>query len=280
MLKVFISSIAFEKYTIEKIIKIAESNNFNVEFSSGIAYEENLESIYINTSISRMPHNYFPAPKIPFVINLGSINEQIRQASINHCINGLRLAHKSNSDFFSAHAGFCVDPEPIELGKKIDIKDVFNKYENRSNFLKSIRSILVVAKKLKIKFLIENNVIAKFNLINNINPFLCCESSEINWIFNEINDKNLGLLLDTAHLKVSCKTLKLNLEEEYSNIKQHINCIHHSDNDGFIDNNSILDENYWFLKHMYEFKKIPHVIEVKRIDTKTILQQIKILKSV
>ena len=280
MLDIYISTLAFSGKTVEDIISISKKNNYQIEFSSGLPYRFDMENIYGNTLIKRVPHNYFPAPKEPFVLNLASSNDFIRNRSIEHCINGLKLAKISNSPFFSAHAGFCIDPQPEELGKKINVSDKYNKDHNRSFFINSLNKIIQVANDLRIMFLIENNVISNFNILNEKNPLLCCESFEIKWLFNEINNCNFGLLLDTGHLKVSCKTLNLNIDDEFNEIKKYVKCIHHSDNDGIVDNNCELTNDYWFLSKMSIFKEIPHVLEIKNLNEENISQQIKILESV
>jgi len=277
-LDLYISSLAFSnKLSVEEIIKIAEQNSWALEFSSGLEYREDAEQLYMKAPIKKMPHNYFPAPKTPFVLNLASENLEIRNQSIKHCKKGLLLANKSGSPFFAAHAGFCIDPKPSELGKKIDINNTFKKNLNWDLFFTSLQEILITADNLEVDFLIENNVIALFNIINNENPLLCCESADIIQLFSRIKHKRFGLLLDTAHLKVSCNTLHLNLFDELSKVRSFIRGLHHSDNDGVVDSNNSLSENYWFLPLMKEFQNIPHVLEVRDISIKEIKSQIALL---
>jgi sugar phosphate isomerase/epimerase len=196
-----------------------------------------------------------------------------------HCINGLQLAAKSKSPFYAAHAGFCIDPDPNELGNKIRLKNDFDIKTHINIFIESILSLLIFARKFKVKFLIENNVITSQNLLHNSNPLLCCDSDQIISIFNEINDDNFGLLLDTAHLKVSAKTLENDLDCEYNKIKKYVKGLHHSDNDGFIDNNCKLSSNYWFLKYCKNHNDIPNVIEVKNLTIIEIKDHIKLLNN-
>ncbi|MEQ9146872.1 MAG: TIM barrel protein [Cytophagales bacterium] len=275
---IYISSLAMMNKPLEEMIHIAKERNWALEFSSGIPFRKDAESLYLDATIDRIPHNYFPAPEVPFVLNLASANYKIRRQSIEHCKNGLWLAKKSNAPFFSAHAGFCIDPDPRELGKKINFDIIVNKEENKTLFLKSVIEILQQADLFGVDFLIENNVIASFNLTNQKgNPLLCCESKEIRWLFEEIKHKRLGLLLDTAHLKVSCKTLELDLIEEYNNISNLIRGLHHSDNDGLVDDNRHMLNDYWFLPYLKDVTDKVQVIEVKNIDNETIQQQVNLL---
>lgn len=277
MLDIYISTIAFNSLNINEAILIAENNNFALEFSSGLPYHPQMEQIYTNCKLKRLPHNYFPAPKTPFVLNLASASDHIREFSINHCIQGLQLAKRSSSPFYSAHFGFCVDPNPNELGNQLIYQNNFDKNKNLNNFYHSLVTILKEAEKLDILFLIENNVIAKSNLKNGVNPLLGCSSKEIIEVFKIIKSNYFGLLLDTAHLKVSCNTLNLNIENELANITPFIKAVHHSDNDGLVDNNSSLSKEYWFLKFINKFSRIPHILEVCNLSANEIIDQIKLL---
>lgn len=278
MNNIYISSLAFFGSTPENMIREARENDFAIEFSSGLPFRDDMEEIYHQAEIKKIPHNYFPAPKVPFVLNLASKDQQIRERSIEHCIQGLRISKKSGAPFFSAHAGFCIDPNPADLGNQLAINGDFDIDYHKSLFLKSIQEILKKAHQLETDFLIENNVIASFNLTNEgRNPLLCCDSNEITWLFKEITDKRFGLLLDTAHLKVSSVTLNVDLNQEINAISRLIRALHHSDNDGIRDTNLPITENYWFLQYMKQYQSIPHVLEVKRLTTQEIKSQIKLL---
>jgi len=273
----YVSSLAFLGQTVEDIINTCKLNNYNLEFSSGMPFNENMDAIYLDSNIQRMPHNYFPDAKVPFVLNLASKNTYIRNTSIKHCKKGLLLAKKSDAPFYAAHAGFCMDPNPSELGNKIKIDEIIDRGENKKHFLNSIFEILEVADELDINFLIENNVLAPFNY-NGQNPLLCCEFEDINWLFKNIKHKKFGLLLDTAHLKVSCKTLQLDLLSEFEKISPFIKAFHHSDNDGIKDSNLPLDQDYWFLNYFKEYSNYIHVLEIKSISTKKIDAHIKLFE--
>jgi sugar phosphate isomerase/epimerase len=278
-MEIYISTLALRGYSPEFMIELAKKNGWALEFSSGMNYREDMELLYNNAEIKRMPHNYFPAPKKPFVLNLASINDDIRTESIQHCLQGLKIAKFSKSPFFAAHAGFCIDPAPEQLGNKIEITSDFDREKHKSYFIDSVKQIVSKAKELKINFLIENNVVAGFNYNNDLNPFFCCDGTEIQWLFEEINENNFGILLDTAHLKVSCQTLNLKIEEEFQIIKNYIKGIHHSDNDGKNDDNSPLTSKYWFLPFLHKFLDIPHILEVKDLSDYEINKQIKYLNT-
>ena len=262
--KLFLSSMGFNKFSLKQMIDCCKENGWGLEFSSGLSYIEQAEKIFLKSKINKLAHNYFPAPKTPFVLNLASSNINIRKKSIDHCKKGLQLAFKSKGPFFSAHAGFCMDPNPEMLGKKFELDDLlFDKKTNRELFLDSLHELNVYAKSLGLLFLIENNVIIPSNIINGNNPLFCCQSQEIIQILDEFKGQNIGLLLDTGHLKVSAKTLGLDLIEEFKKLQKFITAFHHSDNDASKDTNNQIDEEYWFFDFLNDHKKNIHVIETR-----------------
>jgi sugar phosphate isomerase/epimerase len=279
-MNIAVSTLAFMGKTAEEVISIAQEHNLAIEFSSGMPYRRDMEGLFLNAPIKRYAHNYFPAPEIPFVLNLASSNDEIRSTSIRHCIKGMELSAKVKAPFFSAHAGFCVDPKPDELGRELSRVDKIDRDLHWHLFIKSVKEILEKTTHLGIDFLIENNVLAKMNVYaDGTNPLLCVEQEEIQKLIDEVNDKRLGILLDTAHLKVSAKTLQFDKDVSVGKLQPLIRCIHHSDNDGDFDNNQPLGDDYWFLKHQHLFEEILHVVEVKKLSVDRVLFNMNLLKN-
>lgn len=267
---IFVSSLAFKNLSLTEACSICFNNNFNLEFTSSMDYSSDLDRIYQEFPLPKMTHNYFPPPKHPFVLNLASYDITIIQKSINHCKLNLLTAKKFNSPFYAAHAGFMVDPNPEDLGAQFDNLENLDVKGSMDLFIRSLIEIIEFAEFHNIDFLIENNVLIKSNYLYGISPLHCCSSAQIKYVFNKLNSPNFGLLLDTAHLKVSCNTLGLDLEDEFHSIRPFIKAIHHSDNDGFIDSNSKISKDYWFLKHLDSFNNCHHVLEISNLDVQDI----------
>ena len=89
---------------------------------------------------------------------------------------------------------------------------------------------------------IENNVFSKTNAMTykNKNPFMMTNYNDYKTLKKKID---FNLLLDVAHLKVSVNTLKLNFEEEFTNMIRECKYFHISDNDGLHDTNNELTES-------------------------------------
>ncbi|NEN23433.1 TIM barrel protein [Cryomorpha ignava] len=276
---VYVSTLAFQTSDVDEVVQMAQDHGLNVEFSSGLPYREDMQTVFAEAPVKRIAHNYFPAPKNPFVINLASADASIRERSVAHCIQGLKLTRAVGATFFAAHAGFCIDPDPNELGRPISYGAIADKEIYWAHFIQSLKTILAEAKKLELDFYIENNVLAGFNYKDEVNPLLCCESADILRMAEAFKgEDHFGLLLDTAHFKVSCGTLGFDVASELERIKPYIRAIHHSDNDGLTDTNDRIDATYWFLPYIRDYRSLPHVLEVKRQSIESIELQLNLLE--
>jgi sugar phosphate isomerase/epimerase len=273
------SSTAFRNFPIEKTIQIAEKANLALEFSSGLPYKENMTDMFLNASMERLPHNYFPAPKDPFVLNLASLDDAIWEKSVDHCAKNLELAAQVNAPFYSVHAGYCVDPHPSNLGKGFSLKMSFPRSKYWEKFLGAIEKLATIAEKLGVGLHIENNVVTKQNLIpGGSSPLLCADPDECSKLITEMNLSVLGLHLDTGHLKVSANTFNFSKSDFISKLGDYICSIHHSENFGEDDTNDPIDMNYWFLEHMKSFKNAYHILEVHDQSLPQIYEQFELLK--
>lgn len=278
-MKFAVSTTAFRCRSIEEVLALAARQELNLEFSSGLPYREDMEMIYLAAKVTRLPHNYFPAPKTPFVLNLASLNDDVRSRSILHCKRGLKLAAGSGAPFFSAHAGFCLDPNPEDLGKPLKLATREPKERYWQAFVSAVRELADEANRLGVLFLVENNVIAKCTLLpDGHSPLLCCEHTEIERLQEEVSSSSLACLLDTGHLKVSAGTLGFAVDEYVNRVGHSIQAIHHSDNDGEADNNEPLTSDYWFLHYMGEFPNIWHILEVHDQSVQQIKSQFDLLR--
>jgi hypothetical protein len=276
----YISSITF-KDNYEDYLNEFNSSKYGIEFSSGgLKHDENNWSIFEQFEGKKICHNYFPGYiKEPFVLNISSIDSQIKNRSIRHCINSIDRTSRFSSDkFFAVHAGFKLDLKVCDLGNPIAGLFLNKVDEFDRSFEQSIKLLLDYGISKNVDIFLENNVLIKENYNSKEIPFHFVDANNIIEIFEKFKEyKNLGLLFDTAHFKVSCNTLGLNIDHEFEKIQGFIKAIHHSDNDGNYDTNSELTKEYWFLKHMNNFRDIPHVLEVKNISITKIHEQFKLL---
>jgi len=279
--KIYISTGGFSHQTGIESFDILKSKKIKFIELSGGKYCKNFNKHLLKLKNNCLFHNYFPPPKKPFVFNLSSKNKKIAQSSIALVKRNIINSKKIKAKYYSFHAGFCVDPKPRELGQKIKKTKILDRKKAENIFLNRLIRLNKFALKNNVQLLIENNVVTKKNKnIFKQNPFLLTSPDEILKFFERLKKAqlNIGLLLDTGHLKVSSKTLGFNLKEGHQKLKKIITAYHVSDNNGLVDSNHQFSENCWFLKSLKKSAKY-FTIEVYNANYKTYFKLIKILKS-
>lgn len=243
---IFVSTSSIKEKKLSLVLdKLIKNNIKNIELSGGTVYDLNLEREILNYAkkykVNFRLHNYFPPPKKNFIINIASLNTNIYKKSIKHCIKAIELSKKLNSDLYGCHAGFLIDPQNKEIGKKIKKKIFFDRNKSINQMVNAWKILNKYAKG-KVKLYLENNVLSNSNYKSfNSNPFFLTDKKSYLKLKKYFD---FNVLLDLAHLKVSCQTLKLEFENEAEFFFNKTDYIHLSGNNGVEDtNNSILSDN-------------------------------------
>ena len=125
--------------------------------------------------------------------------------------------------------------------------------------------------------MIENNVLNKENLKTfEQNPLLMTSSEDALYIMRNTS-KNVNLLVDLAHLKVSAKTLNFNSIDFLKICEPWTKGYHLSDNNADYDTNDLVTENSWFWPYIKKNLDY-YTLEVKCNDKSILLNQKKLVK--
>ena len=247
-METYISTGGFSKLSADKISeKLIRAGINSIELSGGI-YSANIIDNLCNLKekANFQIHNYFPPPKIPFVLNLASQNTEIANLSLGNIYHALDCCSKLNSEYYSFHAGFLCDLKVSELGAKIKKRKLYDREKSIDLFLKRVSLISKRAENKGIKIMIENNVFSASSKSEfQENPLLMCDAEECLKIIKQV-PKNVKLLLDVAHLKVSANSLNFNPIEMMEKCNDYIGGYHLSDNNGLSDTNESFLEDAWF----------------------------------
>ena len=257
-----------------------KSANINsVELSGGVYLDNQLKLLKsLKKSTKFMVHNYFPPCEDPFVFNLASLNKDVATKSYEHAIKAMHWAVELDNPNYSFHAGFLVDPNVKELGKKVKSRDLFNRDEAIKIFIERLNMLSIEADKLGVSLMIENNVLSPGNFSEfSDNPFLMATADECVYVM-EHTSNNINLLIDVAHLKVSANTLDFDKEQFLLSCDQWIKGYHLSDNNGLRDSNDRVNDNSWFwplLRNDLDF----YTIEVYSDDLSVLSEQVNLVQS-
>jgi len=247
--KVFVSTGAFGRMTVEEIIEAAASAGISqIELASGTRHDSG-EGLALTLEAARnngyvfLVHNYFPVPAEPFVLNLASGDPKTLERSIRHVMSAVELAAAIGSPFYSVHCGFCVDPAPDELGKALHGRAIPLE-QALDTFVDSVLQLSRYAQEQGVDLFLENNVLSKVNAGRV--QLLGVTPDDIELVLQRIDRPNVGLLLDVAHLKVSAKTIGFDLKTAAARLAPLVRCCHLSENDGNADTNEPVSADAWF----------------------------------
>jgi sugar phosphate isomerase/epimerase len=237
---IYISSRCINTETIRESVKtLAKAGFKNIELSGGTNYSPNYKRDLLRLQdkyeLNYQVHNYFPPPTKPFVLNLASLDDDVREQSIQLCKKAIRLSKILSGKRYGVHAGFLIDIKLQEIGKKIDHRQKSKKNNALKKFANSWKQIGDEADG-ELSLYIENNVFSSTNAKTYFgsNPFLLTNYEG----YKELKEYlDFNLLLDVAHLKVSANTLSLDFEDELGKLFKQTDYIHLSDNDGLHDQN-------------------------------------------
>jgi len=243
--EVFVSSSCIRAEKIVDSVRILSDAGFDcIELSGGTqpydSMEEELIALQHERSLKFRPHNYFPPPTSPFVLNLASESEAVQQQSLDLIREALRIGSRLGACAYGFHAGFYMDISTTQIGKKIHTSRLNSPIESKRRFIKNVKKLSEWSS--DINLYIENNV---FSFSNSKSfpdqiPFMLLSFEDYKDLREELN---FDLLLDVAHLKVSCQTLGLDFREEFFNLIQVSDYLHISDNDGLHDTNGPIRRN-------------------------------------
>ncbi len=279
-MRFYISTGAFQTSDLNEILDACGHAGIKgLELSSGLNFIEDVTEALARaqTYSPLLLHNYFPAPRTPFVLNLASEDESIAASSMALCRRAIRLSAAIGAPFYSVHSGFIANLDVGMLGNaeaqgalsgEGDYEAAYVRFRERVGMLSH------EAARAGIRLLLEINVITPHNLSSGQVPqLLMTQPGEFKRLFAELDHPNLGLLVDAGHVNVAAQTLGFERNAFIEELSDYIEAFHLSDNNGLHDSNEPVHENSWFLPFLKHFPDAVFVLEVYRLSTSEILQQ-------
>lgn len=249
---IFVSTSSFPHLSAAQCVDLLGDYGFRALELSGGVYVPGLYKELLDKSrqITLQLHNYFPPAEKAFVFNLASLDREIVALSLEHVRTAIRWAVDFGRPVYSFHAGYLVDPQPAELGRKIANRGLFDRQECLKHFIDRVNSLADFAAQEGASLLIENNVLSNENYAEfGADPLLMTAPEEAALVMGQTPD-SVGLLVDVGHLKVSSQVLGFDPVEMFSSCDRWIRGYHFSENDGFHDDNLPVCQDSWFWPHI------------------------------
>lgn len=263
----YISTSAFGAASLPDVFERCAEEGFDgIELSGNVTLENGWREALRATRGSGtriLLHNYFPPPHEPFVLNLASDQPQTRERSLEHCREALRLSAEVGAPFFSVHAGFAARLKPSDLGRPFASSEPIPLDLALRLFDEAVTELCDLAAELGLRLLVENNVVAAFNLVSGRNDLLLLATpKEMQAFCERVAHPALGLLIDVGHLNVSANVLGFDRTAWVDTLAGWVGAFHLSENDGTRDDNRPFDASAWFLPLLSAVPHAARVVEV------------------
>lgn len=282
--RIYCSTGVFPSRDIDEILRTAlDSGIHRLELGSGVMFRRDLlEKVraHFGAPFRYLIHNYFPPPEEPFVLNLAARDSEMLARSRRHCRVAIDLAAEFGADFYSVHSGFALHARPEQLGRSLLEAPSFPYEEAYAIFVGSVIELNRYAASRGVRFLVENNVVAPFNLVDGGNAYLLmARANELIRLWRDVASPNLGFLIDVGHVNVTARTLGFDRRAFLDTVGPHVAAFHLSDNCGDADDNLPFDERAWFLPVLRNFPSAVMIIEAYRMSTEQTFECIRTLAS-
>lgn len=265
----YLSTSCFSNLPLREVLRQCDENGiFEVELSSPHPYEQinkirELLSKYRKRGFDFTIHNYFPPQQRDFVLNIASLDDDIREKSKSLVEHALNLAKEIGSPVYGIHVGYMADGDVGSDG-------MFQFKSGKNDYLSSLQQM---------KRFIED-IVEKLNnngvnlILENLFPGRSCNYS-LGCTFDEIKEimslvpEVVGLLLDLGHLNVSSYILDFDkfsfLEQYFVEFGDRLYEVHFSENSGEADEHLPLGKESWQLKVLKDICAIPFSKNFSRI---------------
>jgi len=280
--EIALSSTCIGNVDIKSLCEYAAANNIrSIELSANISFipdEKLIEILKMYADrIGFHIHNYFPAPKDHFVLNLA--HPATYERSLEHCLKAVDLCSRLGIGVYSIHAGMAINPAVDDLGKSLSHYAPIDFMKSRNLLITACHEIADYALGKGVQILIENNVVNEENCVGNINnSYHFADPDDSEKLFPLFSHQNVGILVDFGHLKVNAANLGFEPYNFINLFKEKIKAVHLSDNDGRYDQNLHISEQSWFWPYL-PWEQLEYIsLEIKDCTPGLIEGQIELIE--
>ena len=268
--QIFVSTACLEgECSLAEILEIYGDRCIqNIELGSSHHYVNDVEKLLSNyPDANFIIHNYFPPPERPFIMNLASQDERIRENSIDICKKAVDLCKMCGCDLYSFHPGFRVETT-LNPGFDLSSAELVPYEKALSSFYSSLEEIYDYARRNGVNLALEN-------LEHKNQAYMMTQPED----FKELLDiyPDFGILLDLGHLKIASRRLGFKMNDFVEVVKENVFGVHVHENDGNDDLHlepmkSETVENYVALLNCSKI-----IIESRNMDIDSIEQNVEFL---
>jgi len=252
-----------------------------VEIGSNHCYEENYDYV-LEFPYEYIIHNYFPIPKKSFIVNIASLDENIRKQSVNHIKKAIDYCNKINAKLYTFHPGFISDPiSSNQDSKNYDFKwNVID--QNKTNFNNAKNNMFISLDEIT-NYARHNNIPIAIETEGSFNKkeyLLMQKPEEYIELMSKYSSDDIGINLNIGHLNLAANAFNFDKLKFVDLIQNYLVAMELSHNNGIEDQHLPLEKNnwYWDLINDMRFKSLFKILEFRNTSIDDIINNIKLFR--
>lgn len=282
-MNLFVSTTFFHDGTsLREALEICKDNGITaVELGSNHSFDPNPLDTIRNYPFSYLVHNYFPIPASPFVLNIASLDERIREKSVEHIYKAIDFCVEAGAHLYTFHPGFITDP----MGSNQTQQNYDFQWDDKAqkeypiafdHMLRNMDKCVGYSKKKGIKIAIETE--GSFYKKDHL---LMQRPDEYEKLFKYYGPADIGVNLNIGHLRLAMEAFQFSLQEFIDVIETRLVAMELSHNDGKYDEHLPLQSDgwYWDLIMDKRFESTYKILEFRNIAISEIKQNIELYKT-
>ena len=252
-----------------------------VEIGSNHCYEEHYDYLH-DYNFQYLVHNYFPIPQKSFVLNIASIDEQIRNLSLQHIKKAIDFCKKTGAKLYTFHPGFLTDPKSSnQSNNNYDFLWEQNQlshadYDKAKDLMYQALDEIVeyaASKEINISIETEGSVKKKPHL-------LMQQPHEFEEFMTKYKVSDIGINLNIGHLNLAANAFEFDRHAFVDLVKDHIVAMELSHNDGVEDQHLPLRQGewYWDIINDRRFEDAFKILEFRNTTISDIVANLKMFE--
>jgi sugar phosphate isomerase/epimerase len=267
---------------LHEALEICEDNGLTaIELGSNHSFDPNPLRTIKKFSFSYLVHNYFPIPADPFVINIASSDESIREKSLQHIYRAIDFCVDSGASLYTFHPGFLTDPKGSnQTQHNYDFQwdeEATKEYSvTFDHMLRSIEKCVIYSREKEIKIAIETE--GSFYKKNHL---LMQRPEEYKKLIKYFEPEDIGINLNIGHLRLAMEVFGFTWQEFTDVISDRLVAMELSHNNGFHDQHHLLQADGWYWDVLLDerFESAYKILEFRNASILDVKENIELFKA-
>jgi sugar phosphate isomerase/epimerase len=265
---------------VDEVLRLLDGLDIDgIELGSTHIHRSDLGNVIKeNCKRNIVTHNFFPpAKRKDLVMNIASINSEVRNQSVNHARYCIKFAAEIGASVYTVHPGFLATPD---VNKKNSHTYDFNFTEERVNkeiaFANMVDSLFLL-----IETAIDNKITLAIETEGSLTEpgvLLMERIEEYNELFTRFSD-DIYINLNLAHTRFASIEHRYKMEDFIKQYYDKIVLVEVSHNNGKIDQHLPLTDDSYLFDYLSLLPIVPHILEFRNATLDQIKNSITLMRN-